>query len=73
MKKLLPLSFNSNVLTPTKCYEYQATSDIKELIFSSPIMTIPKRKIQDIIDIPSPNLKINSRDDDSPRRKNLKA
>lgn len=69
----MQLSPNYNVLTPKKCYEHHATSDVKELIFSSPIMSTPKRRIQDIIDIPSPNLKRNSCDDDTPRKKKLKA
>ncbi|KAL4127222.1 hypothetical protein QTP88_011412 [Uroleucon formosanum] len=72
-EKLLPLSPNYKVLNPKKCYEHHATSDVKELIFSSPIMTTPKRRIQDIIDIPSPNLKINSCDDDTPKKKKLKS
>jgi hypothetical protein len=71
-EKLLPLSVNSNVLTSTKCYEHHSTSDVKELIFSSPIMTTPKRRIENIIDMPCPNLKINCCDDDTPRKKKLK-
>jgi hypothetical protein len=51
--------------------KHHATSDVKELIFSSPIMTTPEKRIQDIIDMPCPNLKINCFDDDIPRKKKL--
>ncbi|VVC36600.1 Hypothetical protein CINCED_3A020389 [Cinara cedri] len=61
-------SRNFKLLTSTKCYEHQATSDVKELLFPSPeITTTPKRRIQDIINMPSPNV-----DFSTPRKIKLK-
>lgn len=62
------------MITPTKIYEYESTSkDLKELFFPSPesIVTTPKRQlIRDIINIPSPKVKMSH--DDTPRKKKLR-
>jgi len=63
-------------LIPIKTYE-RSRSEMTELIFSSPssIIDTPKRKkINDLIDMPTPNSKrlIYADEDDTPRKKKLK-
>lgn len=55
------------LLTPTKYYDHQATSNVKELLFSSPdIPSTSAQQIQDIINMP------NSLPIDTPQKKKLK-
>lgn len=60
-------------MTPKKrCYDRE-TSDVRELIFSSSDSPVtPKRRIQDIINMPSSSSKNILEEEDTPRKKLLK-